>query len=114
MTSTTAGRVEVHSLSKRFGSVQAVQNLSFVAEPGRVTGFLGPNGSGKTTTLSMLLSLVRPDAGHSTIGGVPYLELETPGRTVGSALNASFHPGHTGRAPRHRSPRNWGAQVASR
>lgn len=91
-------RVEITGLSKRFGSVQAVQSLSFTAEPGRVTGFLGPNGSGKTTTLSMVLGLVRPDSGTATIGGVTYAELERPALTVGTSLSADFHSAHTGRA----------------
>ena len=93
-----AGLVEVTELSKRFGEVQAVQSLSFTAQPGRVTGFLGPNGSGKTTTLAMVLGLVRADSGTATIGGVPYSELERPGLTVGASLSANFHPAHTGRA----------------
>lgn len=92
------GLVEVTGLSKRFGEVQAVQSLSFSAAPGRVTGFLGPNGSGKTTTLAMVLGLVRPDSGTATIGGVPYTELERPALTVGASLSANFHPAHTGRA----------------
>ena len=90
--------VEVAHLSKRFGGVQAVSDLSFTAQPGRVTGFLGPNGSGKTTTLGMVLGLLRPDAGSATIGGTPYADLERPALTVGSALSANFHPAHTGRA----------------
>lgn len=90
--------VEVAHLSKRFGSVQAVHDLSFTAQPGRVTGFLGPNGSGKTTTLGMVLGLLHPDSGTATIGGMPYTELDHPALTVGSALSASFHPAHTGRA----------------
>ncbi|MEB4615250.1 ATP-binding cassette domain-containing protein [Leucobacter sp. M11] len=89
--------VEVRDLSKHFGQVQAVSQLSFTARPGRVTGFLGPNGSGKTTTLSMLLGLTRPDSGTATIGGLPYHELPRPGLTVGSALEATFHAGHTAR-----------------
>ncbi|WP_053385239.1 ABC transporter ATP-binding protein [Leucobacter celer] len=93
-----AVRVEVAGLSKRFGSVQAVHALSFAAEPGRVTGFLGPNGSGKTTTLSMVLGLTRPDSGTATIGGAPYASLERPALTVGASLSADFHPAHTGRA----------------
>ena len=92
------GLVEVTGLSKRFGEVQAVQSLSFTAQPGRVTGFLGPNGSGKTTTLAMVLGLVRADSGTATIGGVPYSELERPGLNVGASLSANFHPAHTGRA----------------
>lgn len=94
----TAGRIEVEQLSKNFRGISAVSDLSFTADPGRVTGFLGPNGSGKTTTLSMLLGLIRPDSGVTTIGGVAYTKLEHPARVVGSALSASFHPAHTGRA----------------
>ncbi|WP_024357309.1 ABC transporter ATP-binding protein [Leucobacter chironomi] len=90
--------VEVAHLSKRFGSVQAVHDLSFTAQPGRVTGFLGPNGSGKTTTLGMVLGLLRPDSGTASIGGTPYTALDHPALTVGSALSANFHPAHTGRA----------------
>lgn len=92
------GLVEVRELSKRFGEVQAVESLSFSAMPGRVTGFLGPNGSGKTTTLAMVLGLVRADSGTATIGGVSYAELERPALTVGASLSANFHPAHTGRA----------------
>ena len=91
-------RIEIDGLSKSFGAVQAVRSLGFTAEPGRVTGFLGPNGSGKTTTLAMVLGLVRPDAGTATIGGVPYTTLERPALTVGASLSADFHPAHTGRA----------------
>ena len=94
----TAGRIEVEQLSKNFHGISAVSDLTFTAEPGRVTGFLGPNGSGKTTTLSMLLGLITPEHGTATIGGVSYTQLEHPARVVGSALSASFHPAHTGRA----------------
>ncbi|MFA5607124.1 MAG: ATP-binding cassette domain-containing protein [Leucobacter sp.] len=93
-----AGTVEVTGLSKRFGTVRAVDALSFTAQPGRITGFLGPNGSGKTTTLAMVLGLVRPDSGSATIGGLPYAALERPALTVGASLAANFHPAHTGRA----------------
>src|SRR5262245_37212188 len=47
--------IEIQGLSKRFGKVRAVDDLSFTVEHGRVTGFLGPNGAGKSTTLRMLL-----------------------------------------------------------
>lgn len=92
------GTIAVTGLSKRFGAVQAVSELSFLALPGRVTGFLGPNGSGKTTTLSIILGLAAPDRGTVTIGGRPYAALERPALTVGSALEAAFHAAHTGRA----------------
>src|SRR5699024_4237397 len=64
-----SGRIVVQNLSKRFGAIPAVQNLSFTVEPGSVTGFLGPNGSGKTTTLRMLLGLVSPSSGSATVNG---------------------------------------------
>ncbi len=92
------GRVVVHDLSKNFGSVAAVRNLSFTVEPGSITGFLGPNGAGKTTTLRMLLGLVHPSGGVATIGGRPYGAIANPTREVGAALEASsFHPARTAR-----------------
>jgi ABC-2 type transport system ATP-binding protein len=88
-----SGRIVVQNLTKNFGQVAAVQNLSFHVEPGSVTGFLGPNGAGKTTTLRMLLGLVRPTAGHATINGQPFERLGNPGRVVGAVLEAQgFHP----------------------
>jgi len=93
-----AGRIEVSGLTKTFGQVRAVNNLSFSVEPGSVTGFLGPNGAGKTTTLRMLLGLVTPSAGVATIGGQRYNRLHNPMLTVGAVLEAaSFHPGRSGR-----------------
>jgi ABC-2 type transport system ATP-binding protein len=86
--------VEVRGLTKAFGRVTAVRGMSFTAPAGKVTGFLGPNGSGKTTTLRAVLGLVRPDAGAALIGGVPYGRLARPRRTVGALLEAGgFHPG---------------------
>ena len=93
----TPTRVEIRGLSKSFGPVRAVSDLNFTVEPGTVTGFLGPNGSGKTTTLRMLLGLLHPDAGTATIGGTPYAELAEPVRTVGAVLETSFHPARSGR-----------------
>ncbi|TNC22745.1 ABC transporter ATP-binding protein [Amycolatopsis alkalitolerans] len=93
-----SGRIVVHGLSKTFGQVAAVQNLSFVVEPGSVTGFLGPNGAGKTTTLRMVLGLVTPTAGVTTISGLPYEQLGNPARIVGAVLeNEGFHPKRTAR-----------------
>src|ERR1700750_294020 len=57
-----AHAIEVAGLTKRFGKVLAVDNLSFSVDAGRITGFLGPNGAGKTTTLRMLLGVVDPTA----------------------------------------------------
>ncbi len=85
--------IEVRGLSKHFGPVRAVDDLSFEVPFGRVTGFLGPNGSGKTTTLRILLGLVGANAGTATFSGRRYLELDQPVREVGAVLEAtSFHP----------------------
>jgi ABC-2 type transport system ATP-binding protein len=92
------GQIVVSGLTKVYKNVRAVDNLSFVVEPGRVTGFLGPNGAGKTTTLRMVLNLVTPNAGTATIGGVRYADLPEPIRHVGAILEASAaHRGRTGR-----------------
>ncbi len=85
-------------LSKRFGAVLAVDDLTFSLERGTVTGFLGPNGAGKTTTLRMLLHLVQPTAGQALVFGHRYQDLERPGARVGAVLEAAdFHPGRSGR-----------------
>ncbi|HEY3953645.1 MAG TPA: ATP-binding cassette domain-containing protein [Streptosporangiaceae bacterium] len=90
--------IEVRGLIKTFGRAAAVRDLSFAAPAGAVTGFLGPNGSGKTTTLRMLLGLVRPTAGEALISGVPYRRLARPRRRVGALLEATgFHPGRSAR-----------------
>ncbi|GEL18285.1 ABC transporter ATP-binding protein [Pseudonocardia asaccharolytica] len=94
-----SGRITADALSKRFGSVTAVEGLSFTVEPGTVTGFLGPNGSGKTTTLRMLLGLVTPTSGEARIDGLRFAELPHPAGAVGGVLEAQgFHPARTARA----------------
>jgi ABC-2 type transport system ATP-binding protein len=90
-------RLEVSGLSKSFGPVRAVSDLSFTVEPGSVTGFLGPNGAGKTTTLRAVLGLLSPDAGTATFDGTPYAALHAPLRTVGAVLETAFHPARSGR-----------------
>jgi ABC-2 type transport system ATP-binding protein len=93
-----SGRIVVQQLTKQFGAITAVSNLSFLVEPGSVTGFLGPNGAGKTTTLRMLLGLVKPTAGSALINGVPFGSLGNPARVVGAVLEAQgFHPGRSAR-----------------
>jgi ABC-type Na+ transport system ATPase subunit NatA/ABC-type transport system involved in multi-copper enzyme maturation permease subunit len=90
--------IEVRGLTKRFGPMLAVDQMSFDVEPGTVVGFLGSNGAGKTTTLRMLLGMVRPDAGTATINGRAYPDLQEPLHQVGAVLEASsFHPGRTAR-----------------
>ncbi len=90
--------IEAVGLTKHYGPVTAVDNLSFAVEAGQVVGFLGPNGAGKTTTLRMLLGLVQPDHGSALIDGQPYPALAAPARQVGAVLEASScHPGRTAR-----------------
>jgi len=90
--------IEIQGLTKRFGDVAVVDDLSFRAREGAVTGFLGPNGAGKTTTLRMLLGLATPTAGSATIGGQPYGQLADPFRHVGAVLESTgFHPGRRAR-----------------
>ena len=90
--------VTARGLTKTFGRVTAVRDMSFTAPAGKITGFLGPNGSGKTTTLRMSLGLVQPTGGTVLIGGVPYSQLDHPRRRVGALLEATgFHPGRRAR-----------------
>jgi ABC-2 type transport system ATP-binding protein len=90
--------ITIDGLTKRFGPVTAVDDLSFEVDQGTVVGFLGPNGAGKTTTLRTLLGLVTPTAGTARIDGKPYRELADPIRHVGAVLEAaSFHPGRSAR-----------------
>lgn len=88
--------LEFTGVTKRFGTVAAVNGFTARVEPGAVTGFLGPNGAGKTTTLRILLGLVGATEGTATVGGVPYAQLKNPLQTVGAVLEASsFHPGRS-------------------
>jgi ABC-2 type transport system ATP-binding protein len=90
--------IEAVGLTKRYGGVAAVDDLSFEVREGAVTGFLGPNGAGKTTTLRMILGLARPTSGSSTVTGRPYRQLGDPAHTVGANLEvAGAHPGRSGR-----------------
>ncbi len=90
--------VSAESLTKRFGAIVAVQDLSFELQAGTITAFLGPNGAGKTTTLRMLLGLAKPTSGTAVVFERPYAELAAPALRVGAVLEATdFHPGRTGR-----------------
>ncbi len=90
--------ITIEGLTKRFGDVLAVDDLSFEVDQGTVVGFLGPNGAGKTTTLRTLLGLVTPTSGTASIDGRPYRALADPVRHVGAVLEASsFHPGRSAR-----------------
>ena len=89
--------IEVDGLRKTYGPVTAVDHVTFTAPAGQVTGFLGANGAGKSTTLRMLLGLARPDKGTAVIGGLSYAELRSPLSVVGAVLDPRFHPGRTAR-----------------
>ena len=90
--------ISVRGVTKRFGKVTAVDDLTLDVHPGVVTGFLGPNGAGKSTTLRIVLGLVAPTEGSATVLGMPYASLATPARTVGAVLEAqSFNPLRSGR-----------------
>ena len=90
--------VAVSSLTKRYGEILAVDDLTFSLEAGTVTGFLGPNGAGKTTTLRMLVGLAQPTAGEALVFGRRYQELADPARRVGAVLESTdFDPGRSGR-----------------
>jgi ABC-2 type transport system ATP-binding protein len=62
--------IEVHNLEKRFGNFVAVDGINFKVPKGKIFGFLGPNGSGKTTTIRMLLGLLRPTNGDVNVLGI--------------------------------------------
>src|SRR6195952_3653691 len=91
--------IEVENLSKRYGTKLAVDGLSFVVQPGMVTGFLGPNGSGKSTPMRMIAGLDRPTAGRVTVNGGDYRTAAAPMAELGVLLEAKAV--HTGRSARN-------------
>lgn len=90
--------IEVHELTKVYGSTTAVDRVTFTVRPGIVTGFLGPNGAGKSTTMRMILGLDRPTSGTATIGGLPFARAEQPLTLAGALLDASAPTRHGPRA----------------
>ena len=95
----------IDGLTKRHGARTVLSDVTFQALPGRVTGFLGSNGAGKSSTLRILLGLDRAVSGTALVGGRPYRSLRDPLRTVGSMLDGSG-------AHRSRTARNHLAWVA--
>ncbi|MFJ5925562.1 ABC transporter ATP-binding protein [Kitasatospora sp. NPDC092948] len=90
--------IEVTRLTKRYGRVTAVNDLSFTVRSGHVTGFLGPNGAGKSTTLRMILGLHAPTSGSATVSGRDCRGLRRALRQVGALLDAGdVHGGRTAR-----------------
>ena len=89
--------IAVRGLTKRYGSVAAVEDLSFEVHAGTVVGFLGRNGAGKSTTLKMLAGLSAATSGTATIAGVPYRSLPRPMQVAGFGLSAeAFQPSLSG------------------
>jgi ABC-2 type transport system ATP-binding protein len=90
--------IELDRVSKRFGAVVALQDLTFTVRPGHVTGFLGPNGAGKTTTMRIILGLDTPTSGSARVNGRQYNQLIRPLHQVGTLLDATaLHGGRTAR-----------------
>jgi len=88
--------ITVSAITKQYGKRIAVDDMTFEVAAGRVTGFVGPNGAGKSTTMRMMVGLTRPDRGEVRYDGVKYNDLKSPGRIVGSVLDARcMHPGRT-------------------
>ena len=84
----TATAIRTEGLTKRYGTVDALSNLDLAVAPGEVLGYLGPNGSGKTTTIRLLLGLIRPTAGRSEIFG-----LDSQRQAVEAHRHLSYVPG---------------------
>jgi ABC-2 type transport system ATP-binding protein len=90
--------IEIDGLTKRYGDKAAVDGLSFVVEPGVVTGFLGPNGAGKSTTMRVIAGLDRPTSGTVRVNGKHYPGCTAPMSELGILLDArSVHPGLSAR-----------------
>jgi ABC-2 type transport system ATP-binding protein len=90
--------IEVSGLRKRFGVTQALDGMTFMVQPGQVTGFVGPNGAGKSTTIRVILGLDTPDEGRAMIGGNAYRQLHHPLCHVGALVDAAaLQPSRTGR-----------------
>ncbi|WP_344443268.1 ABC transporter ATP-binding protein [Kitasatospora nipponensis] len=90
--------IEVSHLTKRYGRITAVNDLSFTVRSGHVTGFLGPNGAGKSTTLRMILGLHAPTSGSATVAGRDCRGLRRALRQVGALLDAGdVHGGRSAR-----------------
>ncbi len=91
--------IEIDGLTKRYGDKTAVDGLSFVVEPGVVTGFLGPNGAGKSTTMRLIAGLDRPTTGTVRVNGRHYPQAAAPMSELGILLDArSVHPGLSARS----------------
>jgi ABC-2 type transport system ATP-binding protein len=90
--------ITVEGLTKRYGELAAVEELSFSVRRGSVTGFLGPNGAGKTTALKAIVGIARPSAGRALIDGVPVAAARPDARRLGVYIEPTgAHPGRSAR-----------------
>lgn len=93
------GHDRVRELTKRYGDATAVHSLSSTIVPGTVTGSLGPNGAGRSTTMRMIMGLDRPTSGTVTVNGKPYRQHRAPLREVDASPQAGVvHPGRSARS----------------
>jgi len=91
-------KIVVDGLTKSFGAKTAVDNVTFQVAPGAITGCVGVNGSGKTTTMRMMLGLLAADSGTTRFGDRQYHELTNPRGTVGAVIDRlGAHPRHSAR-----------------
>jgi ABC-2 type transport system ATP-binding protein len=96
--SRVAAAIVVDGLTKHYGNVKAVDDLSFSVRAGAVTGFLGPNGAGKTTALKMIVGLARPTAGCALINGSPVASVAADAERLGAYIEpCGAHPGRSAR-----------------
>jgi ABC-2 type transport system ATP-binding protein len=96
--SQVATPIVVEGLTKRFGAMKAVDDLSFSVRAGAVTGFLGPNGAGKTTALKMIVGLARPTAGRALVNGSPITSVAADAQLLGVHIEpCGAHPGRSAR-----------------
>lgn len=94
----TRAAITVEGLTKRYGELVAVDELSFSVRPGAVTGFLGPNGAGKTTALKAIVGIARPTAGRTLIHGTPIGSAHADARALGVHIEPTgTHPGRSAR-----------------
>src|SRR5262249_30007506 len=99
--------IEIHALTKRYGTTTAVSDLTFTVRPGTVTGFLGPNGAGKSTTMRMILGLDEPTSGSVAVNGRPPRAHAAPLHEVGGMLDPRWvHPSRSGYQPPARARRD--------
>ena len=88
----TTATIEADGVGKKYGSVTAVENLTFAAEAGEIVGVLGPNGAGKTTAIRVLTTILAPTRGAFTVAGVPHTRPEEIRRRIGVLPESAGYP----------------------